>query len=151
MTTLTKTPKKGDLLKWEVEPKVTRGYGSFTPGSGADTAAGIQLMGLPVTVTYGTYASGGKFPISIAEVRAGDEANINALIIDDRIFDVAATVVTDAKMEVLMKGPALINANKVKTTDLAGDAYTMSTVFSKLFAAGIIHQPEPAKQSEQTT
>lgn len=150
MTTLTEKRRAGDLLKWEVDPRYTRGVGSLTPGATANAATNKSLLGLPVEVAYGTYAAGGRLPLTITEVLDGSEANANAVIIDDRLFDVAASTLIDAEIDVLAAGPALINADMVMTSDLAGNPYDMDALLGALYAVGIHHTSESESTEEQT-
>lgn len=52
---------------------------------------------------------------------------------------------------ILVRGPAIINQDKIHASDPEGDAYTMATLVATLKTLGILCVSEPTKTQEQTT
>lgn len=145
-TALTNTKKAGDLVKWECDVRFTRKSGSFTnpAGSGGGTAT-ITIsdpVGYPVQYTDSTE--------TYVFLTAGNEANCNALVIDNggEIVNEDGDTTTIA---ILRRGPALINKDMIATLDYEGASFDVDAIMLALNDEDIRELEEPTVTETQTT
>lgn len=138
--TLTKKRTIGDVVKSVWHP----GYNYVSGLYENHLGAAIDLddpVGMPVKLVGGKWRS----------VVAGDEANVGGLLVYDKPLQLAAGATHADKFLVLRRGPALVNRDKIRTTDAAGAALNVTTVMTALNALLIIEQIEPTQTSTQTS
>jgi hypothetical protein len=128
-----------DILKWDVHPGFTRVSGQFKNTTGAQIDAGY-ILGQPVKLSAGYWVP----------VLATDEANVEGLLIyQDLIEDLANAGVLPGKVNVLVKGPAIINTDNVPAADVAGDALNWATIAANLDNMTFVTNPDTTET--QTT
>ena len=85
------------------------------------------------------------FPLKLGDngadyklAKAGDEANVIALLVAGPNGRASETLANNTnsptKWTVLKNAPCIINQNKIRTTDFAGDAFTIATIVTALKA-----------------
>lgn len=124
------TPSVGELVKFEVDPRYTRDSLTFTFVT--DPATPTNVLGRIVTATG-------------AEVAAAGVANARGVVIETGLVEDGAGV------NVLVRGPALVNKGLLKFTDSAGGVMVQATVIAALLANGIRVVDEPTVFTEQTS
>lgn len=129
------------LLRYEVNPDFTREEITLRNGT-ADAVTLTDPVGYPLK-----YVSG-KYLLALA----GDEGTVDALLLATEDFDaVAATTDFAGKQLAIVRGPAIVSKAGIKTVDVAGDAFNVTTIIATLAALQIQVHSEPVKQQEQTT
>lgn len=92
-------------------------------------------------------ASGADYQLAVA----GDEASVIALLLDGPAGQVSevigATTNSTKKYQVLKNPPCIINRDSIRTTDIAGAAFTVATIVTALEALKWEVRSEPSKVS----
>lgn len=131
----------GDVLKFISHPGINYESGVLTNASGS-TQDVPNPIGQPVK------RSSTKWVF----VLAGDEANVDGLLLYQRPISGSKALLNatdfDEKVLVLVRGPALINADALPAEDVAGDALDQADLEAALLVLGIVSQHEPAKQAD---
>lgn len=140
--TLTKGPVLGDVFKALWHP------GYCLQGLQFENHLGTSIdihnaCGMAVKIVGGKWRS----------VQAGDEANATGLLYFDKPLEVANGATHADKIPALVRGPALVNKDKVRATDSSGAAINVTTVMTALAALSpaIREVTEPTVTSTQTT
>lgn len=142
--TQTQPRRIGDLLVWEPHPGYTR-VSALIKNLGGTAADILDPVGYPVK----SDGSGGY-----ALAYAGDEASVIGLILFmNEIVIAASTGVSAFKIDVLVRGPVLIDPNNIVTTDIAGSAMTLTTIETALkgLSPPMVLMSEPSIVATQTS
>lgn len=123
------TPKRArliDLLKLYYDERYNFEVVAIRNTSAGTIAVGTSLCGLPVRNNAGVWET----------VQNPNEANISGIVVDDTLTtaSIAAAATSTQRWKVLARGPALINASKIATQDVAGGTYVQATVLTRLAA-----------------
>ena len=137
---LTKGRVLGDVVRHIFHPGFNYESGSFENhlGTAIDLA---DVCGMPVKKVTGKWRS----------VQAGDEANATGLLLLQGPLALANGATYGEKVTVLVRGPALVDKDKIRTTDSSGAAINVTTVMTALNALNIREQTEPTQTTTQTT
>lgn len=138
--TLTQGRKIGDVVRAIFHPGFCYESGVFENHE----AAAIDVAdpcGLVVKKVAGKWQS----------VEPGDEANAGGLLLTQSPLQVAAATTTVDKYTVLVRGPALVDKDKIRTTDSDGGALNITTVMTALNALQIREVTEPTQTTTQTS
>ena len=136
-----------DLVKMELDTRINRASGHFKNVSGGGAlAAGAVVVGTPVKLSTGNWVP----------ILAGDEANTGGLWLGDPatqpfIEGLANNAVSALPGQVLVKGPAVVDKDKIPAKDVAGGTLTAATIITALAALGITTLAEPSTSAQQTT
>lgn len=121
----------GELLIHEDDIQFTRESKEITNSSGA-------VMELEVG-----YPMDDNVPVV-----SGGEAGTDGLLLTKVYLEDGESI----KVPVLARGPAVVNSDKIPTTDYAGDAITVATVVTALAGLdNIVTRTEPDTMTTQTT
>lgn len=131
----------GDVLKYISHPGINYESGTLTNSSGTD-------QDVPDPIGQPVKRSSTKWIF----VLAGDEANVDGLLIYQKPLSGNKVLVNgtdlDEKVLILVRGPALINADALPAEDVAGGTLDQADLETALEALGIISQHEPTKQAD---
>lgn len=112
----------GDLLVSKFDAHYCFDGRKIANASGADQS--LKTIGLPVKT------SGDDWVV----VLATDEASTEGLLIETRAIDVANGEKSQRPMNVLVRGPAVVDISAFPDNDPAGTAYTKATIKTALEA-----------------
>lgn len=134
-----------DLVKDEYDQRVTRAAGTIKNPSATTAAQGAIQVGYPVKQV------GTQWTLLLS----GDEANVGGLYLGDPSTQpfmeaLAQNAVSKLNQQVLYRGPAVVDQNKIATTDVAGASFTTATLVTALLALGIHMLSEPPTSQQQT-
>lgn len=112
----------GDLLVSHFDPAYCFEGRKIANASGSDQT--ITTIGIPVKTSGDDWVA----------VLATDEANTEGLLIETRSINVADGEKSQSKMNVLVRGPAVVDISAFPDKDPAGTAYTKATIKTALEA-----------------
>ena len=139
---LNESRKTSDLVKWETNPRYTRLAVSIENTTGG-ALEDVVLLGQPVQ-------DNGDGTATL--VLDTEEANTNAIVIDDREpFDWDAGVDAE-KVIILREGPAIVNDDRIADSDVTDAAFTgQAAIRTGLADEGIKTVSEASPSETQTT
>jgi len=121
--------------RWSIAPKV-----QFFVNGTVTTRTLDNVVGYPVVA--GT--NGADFNLAVA----GDEANITGLVLDGPVPETIANATNSVGVyQVLHKVPAIVNKNGIRTTDIAGAAFNVTTIETRLKALNFEVRTIPVKST----
>lgn len=130
----------GDLVLWMASSYYCTRTAIIRNGT-LTTRTLSDIVGYPLKAG----ASGADYQLAVA----GDEANVIALLLDGPPGFISESIATVANsptlFQVLKNAPCIINQNKIRTTDIAGAAFTVATIVTALQALKWEVRTEPLK------
>lgn len=139
-TPLTKTQQPSDLVKWETSHIFCREGGTYTNGSGAEVTI-EDGVGYPITYNDSTGA--------VTLCLQATEADVNAVMVAKGKHTVADGDSID--VEVIRRGPAILNEAALATEDVASDSFTLATLKTNLEAEDFQFTAEAVETETQST
>lgn len=136
MATKTKDITVGDLLIHEESALYCRTLGTIKNG---EATAVTLVVGMPVI------ADSTNFELALA----AEHASIVGILLEGG-DTIALSSTSTKKYPVLVRGPAVLNANKLPTADQADSAWSLANIKATLLTLHIITKDEPTKSSYQT-
>lgn len=141
MTTKTENKKVGDLIKEEFSQAYCREEETIKNPTGS-TVTLLDPCGYPLR----------KVGTQMQFLIAGEEANVDALLLEVTDLDAIATVTTTTrKYATLARGPVVIDYSSLPTLDVNAVALNVANLAEALIQMGIIVRKEPVKISTQST
>lgn len=137
VTNFTDRVRVNEFLKWEVDQRFCRDAQTIK-STGTATLLGKNLLpGTPLKLVGSQYVV----------AKAADDASVVALFLgNDSSYipeDLATNDITANKYQILVRGPALINADLIPTTDVDGGSHTLATILTALKTLNILPLREP--------
>lgn len=132
--------RTGDFLIWEVDPgqRYCRVSAPIRNAGSNAIAFTDNTVGIPLNLNGSTWET----------VAAGGESGVDGILISEDPISLAASATTERSHIILVRGPALINADLLAATDMSGDDLNQTNLVIALKALGIQPMYEPPEIEE---
>lgn len=145
MTVKTSRRVDGDLIHREFDPAYNRVSETIK-----NTTGGAVTLDRERFVGYPVKGAAGSRELALA----ADHASFTGLLLlsHHSSLDLEATTgESPEEMAILVRGPAVINADMIAQTDYAGDPINQGNFLARLAALNIIAKPEGPQKEVQST
>jgi hypothetical protein len=136
-----------DLVKFEIDTRLTRTSGTIKNPSSTTATQGQIQVGYPVKLVATQWTL----------LLSGDEANCGGLYLGDPatqpfMEQLAQNAISALPQQILFGGPAIVDQTKIATTDVAGASFTLATLITALAGLKGAIRPlaEPTTSLQQT-